>query len=116
MVFSAVLPLNILDHDDAVITFGEDLHAVLVRLAVIDGPGDGRVRFTCHCGWDPKGLSGSDDNTILDRQVKVNYRLLCFHQARHAETNRTKIIIGSTMIWKILEMDKWEFLTDLQDF
>lgn len=88
MVFPTVLPLNVLDHDNAVVTFSEDLHTVLVRLGVIDGPGDGRIGFTSHCGWDPKGLSGSDDNTILDRQVKVNYRLLCLFETGPTETNK----------------------------
>lgn len=116
VVLSTVLPLNVLDHDDAVVTFCDDLYAVLVGFGVIDGPGDGWVGFTCDRGRDPEGLPGSDDNTILDIHVKLNYRLLCFHQAEPTRKKpKTNELIWSTLIRKTFEIFRWGIQTDLQD-
>ena len=76
-VFSTVLPLDVLDVDDALVAILQDLHTLLVWFAVIHHPGDGGFRFPCDGGWEVKCLSCSDDHTVLHRQVQLDDWLLC---------------------------------------
>ncbi len=53
----------------SVIALSEDLHTVFVRFAVILGPGNGWIGFTCDCSRYKEVLSSSDDNAVFDREV-----------------------------------------------